>query len=120
MDEQVSYFELKYLIHDNFYYEVFINGYSFGQAAGICYEAFSGYICSDGIESIFARIEILKLQRRHKLKLDEQDIQSMNFILEKSNNTDWPKLLNAQELEYFEEDLEAIKEWVNCIDEHHK
>jgi len=56
----------------------------------------------------------------HNACWDEQDIQSMNFILEKSNNTDWPKLLNAQELEYFEEDLEAIKEWVNCIDEYHK
>lgn len=49
--------------------------------------------------------------------MDEQDIQSMNYILEKSNNTDWPNLLNAQELEYFEKDLAAVKEWVNCIDE---
>lgn len=120
MDEQVSYFELKYLINDNFYYEMFINGYSFEQAAGICYEAFSGYICSNGIESIFARIEILKLKRRHKLKMKELDIQSMNYILEKSNNTDWPKLLSAQELEYFEEDLETVKEWGNCIDEYYK
>ncbi len=115
MDEQVSYFELKYLINDNFYYEVFVNGYTVEQAAGISYEAFSGYICYDGIESIFARIEILKLKKRHKLKLKEYDIQSMNYILEKSNNTDWTNLLNAQELEYFEEDLEAVKEWVNCI-----
>lgn len=120
MDEQVSYFELKYLINDNFYYEVFVNGYTVEQAAGICYEAFAGYICSDGIESIFARIEILKLKRRHKLKLGELDIQSMNYILEKSNNTDWPNLLNAQELEYFEEDLETVKEWGNCINEYHK
>lgn len=112
MDEQVSYFELKYLINDSFYYEVFINGHSVEQAAGICYEAFAGYICSGGIESIFARIEILKLKRRHKLKLGELDIQSMNYILEKSNNTDWTNLLNAQELEYFEEDLEAVTEWV--------
>ena len=35
MDEQVSYFELKYSINDYFYYEVFVNGYTVKQAAGM-------------------------------------------------------------------------------------
>lgn len=110
MDEKVSFFELKYLINDTFYYEVSINGYTFGQAVGICYESFLGYIMSDGMEGIVARMELLKLKMRHKVKLDENDIQSMQYIVKKSGELDWANLLSAEEIEYFEEDLDWVKE----------
>lgn len=78
--------------------------------AGICYESFLGYIMSDGMESIVARMEILKLKMRHKVKIDENDIQSMQYIVIKSGELDWTNLLSTEEIEYFEEVLAWVKE----------
>lgn len=112
MDGKISFFELKYLINETFYYESCVNNYTYAQAAGISYEAFYGYIVGDGIESIVVRMELLKLKRRHdvNVKLGESDIKSMQYIVKRANEIDYSSLLNNREIEYFEEDLAVIKE----------
>jgi len=110
MEESVSFFELKYLINDTFYYEISINNRTYGQAAGICYEAFYGDIVNDGIGGIVVRSEILMLKMRHKLNLSESDMKSMHYIIKKTKELDISRLLSVREREYFEEGLAAIKD----------
>ncbi len=50
----IDYFQIKYLISECFYYEVFVNKHSYNQASGICHEAFAEYINSTGGESVTA------------------------------------------------------------------
>ncbi len=42
----IDYFQIKYLISECFYFEVFVNKHSYNQASGICHEAFAEYIKS--------------------------------------------------------------------------
>ncbi|WP_432665094.1 hypothetical protein R9X47_02365 [Wukongibacter baidiensis] len=105
----VNFFELKYLITDSFYEEALNNGYSYGQAAGICYEAFFEYISSNNIESIISISTIIILKLRHKEELSKYDIEDMKKILDLSKKIDFKKRLNDSEIEYLEEDIDIVE-----------
>lgn len=112
----VDYFQIKYLINDCFYYEVFANNRSYDQAAGICYEAFLEYINSKGIESAIARSAIIMLKYRHKVSINVSDINSMKYILEKSKKIHEEVFFNEESMELFSEELEFIHEKIEEID----
>ncbi len=112
----VDYFFIKYYITDSFYYEVLVNNRSYGQAAGICHEAFIEYINSKGFESVVARSAIIMLMYRHKVNIGASDINSMKYILEKSKELCEDSFLNKESMEWFLEDLEFIGEKVKEIE----
>lgn len=112
----VDYFQIKYLINDCFYYEVFTNNRSYEQAVGICYEAFLEYINSREFESVIARSAIIILKYRHKVNINASDIDSMKYILEKSKELYEEIFLNEESMEFFLEELEFINEKVEEID----
>lgn len=112
----VDYFQIKYLINDCFYYEVFANNRSYDQAAGICYEAFLEYISSRGIEGVIAKSAIIMLKYRHKVSIDASDINSMKYILEKSKELYEEIFVNGESMEFFSEELEFIHEKVEEIE----
>lgn len=106
----VNYFKIKYLIYDCFYYEVYINERTYSQAAGICQESFLEYINSDGIESIIARASIILLKYRHKVRISDNDINSMEYIIDKTKEFNLNDYLSDDVIEYFEEEIDFIKE----------
>ena len=112
----VDYFQIKYLISDCFYYEVFVNNRSYDQAAGICYEAFLEYISSRGIESVIAKCAIIMLKYRHKININTSDINSMKYILEKSKMLNEKNFLNEESMVFFSEELVFIREKVEEIE----
>lgn len=106
----VDYFQIKYLINDCFYYEVFANKHTYDQAIGICYEAFLEYINSTNIESVIAKSAIIILKYRHKLNINVRDIDFMKCIVERSKELYEGLFLNGESMEFFLEELEFIHE----------
>lgn len=109
----INYFKIKYLIYDCFYYEVEINDRTYGQAVGICQESFFEYINSDGIESVIARTTIILLKYRHKVRISDDDMNSMKYILDKIKEFNLNDFLSEDEIEYFGEEIEFINEKMN-------
>lgn len=101
----VDFFELKFLIVDSFYSEVSKNNYSYEQAAGICYEAFSKYIDEEETECVVALSSILRLKLRHDLQLTGYDIKNMEKVLSLWGQMDMKNFLTESEYEYLEEDI---------------
>ncbi len=108
----MNYFKIKYLINDCFYYEVGINERTYGQAAGICQESFLEYINSDGMESVIARATIILLKYRHKVRISDNDMNSMKYIIDKIKEFNLNDFLSDDEIEYFEEEIDFINEKV--------
>lgn len=115
---EINFFELKYLIVDSFYCDVLKNGYSYEQAAGICYESFYGYISGSSIECIVALCSILRLKLRHGVKLNEHDITDMEKVMSLFETLDVKSSLNEVEYEYLEEDVFFIKEKIKSGVQH--
>lgn len=101
----INFFELKFLIIDSFYNEALKNGYSYEQAAGICYEAFTEYIKAEGAECVVALSSILRLKLRHDLQLTEYDVKNLDKVLSLFGQIDMKKVLTVSEYEYLEEDI---------------
>ncbi len=112
----VDYFQIKYLINDCFYYEVFANNRSYDQAAGICYEAFLEYINNRGIEGVIVKSAIIMLKYRHKVSISASDINCMKYILEKSKELYEEIFLNEESMEFFSEEVQFINEKVKEIE----
>lgn len=106
----MNYFKIKYMINDCFYYEVEMNERTYGQAAGICHEAFLKYINSNGFESVIARATIILLKYRHKVGINNGDINSMKYIIDKIKECNPKDFLSDDEIEWFEEEIDFINE----------
>lgn len=111
----MNYFELKYLITDTFYEEVTLNGYTFGQAAGICYESFTEYVDADNTESVIAISSIILLKLRHKLPLSESDMCRLGEILDLYSAPDFKDSIGKSEFEYLDEEMQVLKEKFNKL-----
>lgn len=101
----IDFFELKFLIVDSFYNEVYKNNYSYEQSASICYEAFSEYINEEGVDCVVAISSILRLKLRHDLQLTEYDVKNMDKVLSLFGQMDMKNILKESEYEYLEEDI---------------
>ena len=108
MDNDISFFELKYLITDSFYFEILKNSRTYGQAYGICYESFYGYIVSDGIYSAVAIFSIMLLAIRHNVELSDNNIKLIKTALNKVKSLDIENTLNSAEREYLEDDIQSL------------
>lgn len=105
----INFFELKYLIVDCFYTEYLKNNYSLDQSIGICYESFTEYTNSNGIEMVISIAEIISLKIRHNGKINENDKEYMISVLELYDNLEIKDYLNEEEYEYLDEKMEIIK-----------
>ncbi|MDE7397932.1 MAG: hypothetical protein K2N06_00235 [Oscillospiraceae bacterium] len=106
----INFFELKYLITDCFYSEKTLNGYTYEQAAGICYESFAEYVNSDSPECITAISEIIGLKCRHKVQLTESDTWEIKKALRLYSTLCVKDVFTESELEYLEEDIAFLEE----------
>lgn len=106
----INFFELKYLITDCFYSEKTLNGYTYEQAAGICYESFAEYVNSDTPECITAISEIIGLKCRHKVQLTESDAERIQNALQLYSIPKIKAAFTVSELEYLEEDIAFLEE----------
>lgn len=106
----INFFELKYLIIDDFYSEWTLNGYTPEQAAGICYESFTEHVYSETAESIVAICTIIRLKLRHKIPLTESDAERIQKVLRLYSVPEIKAAFTESELEYLEEDIEILKE----------
>lgn len=106
----INFFELKYLITDCFYSEKTLNGYTYGQAAGVCYYSFADYVNSDSPECITAISEIIGLKCRHGVQLTESDTERIQKALRLYSIPKIKAAFTEYELEYLKEDIAFLEE----------